>query len=205
MQNRSMLALLLGLLFGAAAGAGAVYLFVKPKEVEEEMPTRSTAKSGLPSLKSSPRSPDLEDALHVLDRFVGEWQTTETHLPSEWTKEKKQRQGEATTEWVLDRRFLLTKMRFDDGLTSLFLRTYDPDKKEYRIWSFDSNGSFIQSRGRWNDKTATMTTESTTPDGYASVLHARSLDHNRGEIEIKVMNKNKLMFHMQGKATRREK
>ena len=109
MHRRWILTLLLGMLFGGAAGAGAVYLFVGPNASSEGMPpTRTSADHGFPFFKGSPRTPELEDGLRVLDQFVGTWDAEVTLLPAERTPVEKRQRVEITAEWVLNRRFLLT-------------------------------------------------------------------------------------------------
>src|SRR5262245_4547880 len=157
MHRRWILTLLLGMLFGGVAGAGAVYLFVGPN-------APSSADHGLPFLKGSPQTPELKDGLRVLDQFAGTWDAEVTVLPAERTPVEKRQRVEITAEWALNRRFLLTRTRDENGTEGLALRTYDLEKKEYPYWNFNAHGGFYMARGRRSETTSTLTTEGTTPE-----------------------------------------
>ncbi len=208
MHSRQILTLLLGMLLGGAAGASAVYLFVRPNDSSEKpAPPETSAKPGLPQLKIGPRTPELEEGLRVLDRFAGTWEAEITPLTSEGTPVGKARRTEITAEWAVNGRFLLSRSRDEDGAEGLALRTYDLEKKEYPYWNFNWRGRLYQARGRWNEKTSTMTTERTTPEGHTEVTtFSPSPDPNTFQFDYKSMNEQgKLIAQSQGKLTRRTK
>ena len=209
MHSRWILTLLLGMLFGGAAGAGAVYLFIRPTlSSEPPAPPEPPAKPELPHFKVGRQTPELEEGLRVLDQFAGNWEAEITPLASAGTPVVgKSRRTEITTEWAVHGRFLLSRSRDEDGTEGLALRTYDLEKKEYPYWNFNWRGKFYQARGRWNEKTSTMTTERTTSEGHTEVtIFSRSPDPNTFLFDYKSTNEQgKLIAHSQGKLTRRVK
>src|SRR5947208_636517 len=78
--------------------------------------------------------------LKVLERFIGKWQFEMISKPAEWTPKEARLIGTSTNEWGLDGWFQHHKTKYDQGTESIEVLTYDPRKKSFRIWSFDSNG-----------------------------------------------------------------
>jgi hypothetical protein len=94
--------------------------------------------------------------LQVLSNFIGTWDVVAT------ANEAPAAEGQQTTKWILDGRFVQTtgSVTTADGsndfkLTALI--TYDQMTKTYRWWSFMSNGHTEESEGTWDAKTRTMT------------------------------------------------
>lgn len=109
-----------------------------------------------------PRGPVKEiPELALLDHFAGEWNnevTVKTADDSERTKTT----GAATGEWILDGRFLEQTWSVEakdgfPGLKGTTIRTYDPDRKKYRSWTFHSSGYTQADSGEWDEKARTFT------------------------------------------------
>ncbi|MFO0965422.1 MAG: hypothetical protein U0793_07530 [Gemmataceae bacterium] len=202
MRYRQILTLMLGMLVGGAAGAGAVYLFVRPNAATEG-PEPST-QARLPLFKLGPQTPELAEGLRVLERIAGTWDAEMTPLSSDGTPVGKAQRAVIIDEWAVNKRFLLSRNRDEDGTEGLILRTYDVEKKVYPTWYFDWRGRGYPAIGRWDEKTATMTTERKTPEGDTLVTTlSRSADPNTFQMNFKGMNeRGTLMSHFQGKLTR---
>jgi hypothetical protein len=70
--------------------------------------------------------------------------------------------GTTTAEWVLNGRFLRQTwtLKLEDGSPATegtTFMTYDPRKRVYRSWMFNSTGSASESEGTWDEKSRTMT------------------------------------------------
>lgn len=94
--------------------------------------------------------------LAALSNYIGIWNVSVTSKDSPFTK------GESTAKWILDSRFLQQTgfISSEEGATVLrisTLMTYDQERKEYRMWSFLSDGTTSESAGRWDENNRTMT------------------------------------------------
>jgi len=70
--------------------------------------------------------------------------------------------GNTTGKWILDGRFI--EQSFDAGaidgsgrVKGRVLMTYDEKKRVYRIWSFFSEGTALETEGTWDQESRTMT------------------------------------------------
>lgn len=93
--------------------------------------------------------------LDVLSRYTGSWQIT-------FDPDDPFSTGSRTGQWVLGGAYLEEsgerKARFvGRDVTTKTLTTYDSDTKQYKRWSFVSNGRALESTGTWEAKTNTMT------------------------------------------------
>ena len=92
--------------------------------------------------------------LEVLSRYVGDWDL-------DFDPDDPFSQGTLTGEWVLGGAYLEQtgefKARFvRSDVTVKILTTYEVDTKQYKRWSFVSNGRAFLSTGTWEPKTNTM-------------------------------------------------
>jgi hypothetical protein len=99
--------------------------------------------------------------LALLNQFAGEW-TNEVTVKTPDNSEGSQSKGAATGQWILDGRFLQQTWSVeatDDfpGLKGTTIRTYDPELKKYRSWTFHSSGYTQADRGEWDEKARTFT------------------------------------------------
>jgi hypothetical protein len=100
--------------------------------------------------------------LQALSHWVGEWDTEMTVKANADLARGMSRKGTTTAEWVLNGRFLQQTwiLKPDDGSPATqgtTFMTYDPRKKVYRSWMFNSTGSVSESEGTWDEKSRTMT------------------------------------------------
>ena len=90
--------------------------------------------------------------LQVLQHYAGTWDVVMDNADSK---------GVATAKWILGGRFLEQSGAMhspgnpDIWVTTLF--TFDAEKKQYRCWTFVSNGAISQSEMTWDAKSKTMT------------------------------------------------
>ena len=82
------------------------------------------------------------EELKPLDRYAGKWTGTVEGLNAT---------SEATTEWILDGRFLQQKYSSSDGRSGLIVRGYDTTAHNYVMTIFDSTGVTMLLRGTWNE------------------------------------------------------
>src|SRR5262249_33114438 len=83
-----------------------------------------------------PRPPEL----NVLQPLVGNWDNELISKPAEWTPKEQRLTSVGKTTWQLGERFLQVRGRSNDGkVESAQMITYDPQKKVYRQWYFDSD------------------------------------------------------------------
>lgn len=141
--------------------------------------------------------------LLVLSNYVGTWDVAIT------SKDFPFPNGESSTSWVLDGRFVQQTgvLKSDDGSKSIkvtTLMTYDSEKKMYRMWSFQSNGSTSEGTGKWNEKTRTMTSTS-RQDGTSTTITAKFSDNGIEEWLIVTTNQNnEVVGRTAGTNTRRK-
>lgn len=105
--------------------------------------------------------------LEVLSLYAGTW---EVEIDSEQTSVKR----EVTSEWVLNGRFLQRYGVIGD-IAPFFkqteLMTFDVKVKSYRMWSFDSRGTVVESTGKWDAEKKTFTWLSSN-EGYTKTTTA---------------------------------
>jgi hypothetical protein len=107
--------------------------------------------------KPSSGVPDLQPLGH----FVGSWRfmlNSKGEAPEyNWIV-----LGKITGKWILDGKFI--ELSFvgsgpdgSGGVKGRVLMTYDEKKTVYRIWSFVSDGTAVESKGTWDQESRTMT------------------------------------------------
>lgn len=85
---------------------------------------------------------DEPAARKLLDRRTGTWTTTATMKKAEWTPEETTVTGVETIEWILDGKVQKGASKNERGVENIWLTHYDPEADVYRLWYFDSAGSF---------------------------------------------------------------
>ncbi len=147
-----------------------------------------------------PKPPELE----VLQRLVGSWN-------SECTEKQAGKEtritGTMTTEWVLGGRFLQCRgMRNPGRIENLQIIGFDPAKKEFRMWYFDSSGTIVGPvGGQWDENSKTLTWQYKPRDDVLLVNRVHFIDNDSEEWHATVSGKDgAVLFDQQGKSTRRK-
>jgi hypothetical protein len=98
------------------------------------------------------------DPAQVLDRFVGEWQTTIRLASEDADGPIVERKGRATCRRTLGDRYVEFRSEsIPPGNSELQIMTYDVASGRYRQWVFDSDGYQHEADGTWNAATSTLT------------------------------------------------
>jgi peroxiredoxin/mono/diheme cytochrome c family protein len=71
-----------------------------------------------------------------------------------------------------------------DGNELIELATFDPERKQYRMWTYNSQGATIEWAGTWDEKAVALTWTTTFQGGYAGTLKWTFPSADRVEQEI---------------------
>ena len=144
--------------------------------------------------------------MKVLERMVGTWKSTSVSRVAKWTPEETRSTQTYKTELVLDGRFLHSKGFDEQGkLVNLQMFTYDPKKKTYRWWLFDSKGNAGESTGTWDEANQTLTLTNKAEGGIIGVMKIHFLDENTSEVKITWKEADGTIgFQMEGRSTRQK-
>lgn len=147
---------------------------------------------------------DLPAELKVLDRMAGTWDAVHIVKPAAWTPDGDRTTSTVKREWILDGRFLLDTSKHSTGQEGMFLVGFDPQRKAYRSWWFNSEGHRGPSQGTWNETTQTLTYVGEPQDGRTTRSSVRFADHDHEVVEVKVTDADgKVYFDMDIILTRR--
>lgn len=148
---RTTLATAFALAIGAAGLAISCEADPPPESSNDSRPS-NTGSEAATDLSKTPA-----DALAVLEKFVGQWQT-ETQLtrtgPPVTTFNTK---GRATCERTLGGRYFEFRAEtVPPGQSDLQVMTFDAEAGVYRQWVFSSDGYQHEATGTWNPATSTL-------------------------------------------------
>ena len=134
--------------------------------------------------------------LAALSHYVGQWDV-EMQINNTTVK------GEASGTWILDGHYLeqtatLTATESMPGLKMKTLMTYDPGKKSYLSWTYNSNGNHTEAVATWNASTQVMTSVTRTAEGDRITVTADFSEKNvekwsivtSGDSALKITGKN---------------
>ena len=142
--------------------------------------------------------------LQVLDRLVGTWEWEVTAKPAEWTPKETRTRGTLTREWVLKGRFVQEKGGDAENPT-LGMWTYDFQKKGYRLWLFNADGSFSEHTGRWDEPYRTFSWQSDLGNGSTAAGKSVFTDKNADEWRMVAKDKEgKIYLDLVGKNRRKK-
>lgn len=151
------------------------------------------------------RAEDRPAPYKVLDRWVGKWKTDIVHKPTNAESVETRTSGTITCTPILGGTFLEEIGATSDGVEHRVLWGYDPERKVYRCWFFDSKNSRTTHEGQWDEKTCTMRWKGDLGDGRTSEAEHHFLDANTCEWTLKVKDSaGKVLVDAQGKQTRIE-
>jgi hypothetical protein len=146
--------------------------------------------------------------LKVLEQLIGTWDEVLTNKPTEWTPKAQRSTSVTKKKWALGGRFIRMEGVWNPAKTefSSFI-TYDPATREYRTWYFDAGGGFPRGvvRGKWDNKTRTMTWTGTDEFGNKSVGKTKIISKDSHDWTVVTTDpKGKVVLDLQGKNTRRK-
>ncbi|MFT3881567.1 MAG: DUF1579 family protein [Gemmatales bacterium] len=147
------------------------------------------------TLSNAPSTPEQL----VLNRWLGNWQTTYKQLKPE----EKSGTAETLTTRVIGGQFVQEATAHSDKMFSRSTITYDAQKQTYRSWWFSSTGQTDESTGTWDADKKTMTWSSTTIGDAKTTVKQHFKDDDT--IEFDVISKDRagrVVFHMEGKSVR---
>jgi hypothetical protein len=146
--------------------------------------------------------------LRVLEATVGTFDEVMTSKPAEWTPKAERSTSVTRKTWALGGRFIRMEGVWDPAKTEFVsYLTYDPSKKEYRTWYFDSGGGFPRgvARGTWDEASRTITWAGTDESGNKSSGKTTVVNRDTHEWTVTVTDPSGMvMLDIQGKKTRRK-
>src|SRR4051794_38096428 len=144
------------------------------------------------------RSPELK----VLDRYVGSWDETLTHKPSEWMPQAATQTSVTKRAWAVGNKVMRMDGTWEPAKVEfLSLITYDEKTKGYRQWYFDASGGQPrgEARGTYNPSTDTITWTGTDDDGNTVAGTTTFKDKDTHEWTYKITDKaGKVLLDMAG-------
>ncbi len=149
--------------------------------------------------------PDKPPEIKILERYIGKWKFEMISKQAEWNPKESRYSGTSTNEWALDGWFQHHKVKHDSGTEGIDMMTYDPRKKKYRSWSFDSFGFSNEMTGTWDEKAKTLTTKGDLEEGVTVISVMRFLDNDTREVTYVAKDaKGKIYLDIRGKVTRQK-
>ena len=143
--------------------------------------------------------------MKVLHKLVGAWQSEMTFRVAEWTPEETVTKRTNKSDLILGGHFLLNKNFDSQGkLSVIYLFTYDKEQQAYRQWFFDSKGSTLESTGKWDEGSSTLTLKNETR-GITGVYSMHFVD--KDTVQWSVVSKDqqgKVYLDLHGKTTRQK-
>jgi hypothetical protein len=148
----------------------------------------------------------LPAEMKVLQRLIGTWDAAAVARPAVWTPKEVRTTSKVVRKWALDGRLLQDTSEISDGSEALSLLTYDPARKAYRSWWFNSEGHTSKSTAQWDAASKTLSFKADLPDGLTSHASVRFIDQDRHDWTVRVTDGDgKVYFDGEWKVTRRKK
>jgi len=137
----------------------------------------------------------------ALNRCVGVWEDQVTVT----VPQLKQSRGLNTVAWTLGDRFLQMKC-MEDGTESMFLWTYDANRRAVRCWMFSFREGQAVFTGGWDEaaRTFTLKAEDAGPMSVIVTEHVIDDDHHEWKVITKDVD-GKVVYESSGKRTRQRK
>jgi hypothetical protein len=186
-------------IFLAKDQAGKVYLDVK--ETHRRRASSEKPKGGKKAESTPPKPPELK----ILDRYLGTWNTETLKKVAEWNPKEVRTTGTVTNERVLDGRFVQQQGKESNGAEHIQMKTYDPQRKQFRLWHFDSQASVVNSNGSWNQDAKVMIWKADSAKDITGTNTVRFVGSDTIEWRVMVRNDaGKVFVDMEGKFIRRK-
>jgi hypothetical protein len=113
--------------------------------------------------------------LQVLDRLVGKWDSESVSRVAEWTPKEGHAKGVLTREWVLNGRYVQEISKQSDA-DAIVMFTYDASKKAYRWWLFNSQGTNIETSGKWDEASQILSFSANLDGGLVNSSTIKFID-----------------------------
>jgi hypothetical protein len=125
------------------------------------------------------QDPDLPpEALDVLARFEGQWETQATIRRAGNPRDISTR-GKGSCRRTLEGRYFEFRTEtIPPGQSELQIMTFDAEKNVYRQWVFSSDGYRHEAEGAWNAATSTLRWRGTS-DGTSFVIDDKFVSPDR--------------------------
>ncbi len=139
----------------------------------------------------------------VLDKWLGNWQTSFTIRKSEWVEYEQSGIASIATHRIVDGQFIRENLEGYEHLSSNLTFTYDKEKKSYRAWRFSSSGHTMEFVGIWDADKMTMTWTSVGDQPYSTTIKQRFVDHNNMVWQLATHDKSdRVLYQVDGKSFR---
>lgn len=153
-------------------------------------------------MKPPPRAPEMAH----LDKWIGTWNgTSQFKMPG--SDKTTSGTGQNTVTSVCDGRYVMEQMDGDMGdmgkMSMIGMYTWDPAKKKYRAWWFDSHGGAAEGWMTYNDQTKTWSMDasghnpamgmSTVGEGTMKLPDDNTMEWTWTEYEKTMFGKKKMM------------
>jgi len=150
------------------------------------------------------RGQEQSEETKVIGRLVGTWKTEFVNKRAELNPTETKFTGRVTCKLVLGGKFIEeVGSSLGKDVEHRVLWHYDPQKKAYRYWFFDSNGTAGDGVGTWDEKTKTMTWKTEPGDGLIGTAAHHFLNDDTYEWTYVIKdNQGKVFLDYYGKHTR---
>lgn len=143
--------------------------------------------------------------MKILHKLVGTWQDEVIGKVAEWTPVETREKTTSKAALVLGGRFVVSRIYDSEGEMSGFhVFTYDTARQAYRQWYYHSSGATVESTGKWDEASGTLTLTSES-QGITGVFTIRFA--NEDTVLWTLVSKDqdgKVYLNMQGKSTRQK-
>jgi hypothetical protein len=147
---------------------------------------------------------ELSAEQKVIGQWVGTWKTEVVNKRAEWNPNEVTATGTITCKWILGGKFVEESgSSLGPGVEHRLVLGYDPQRKAYRDWFFNSQGDTIEGEGTWDAKTSTMTWKSEAGPGLTGTATHHFFNADSYEWTYVVKDgAGKVYFDVRGKHTR---
>ncbi|HJZ57153.1 MAG TPA: redoxin family protein [Gemmataceae bacterium] len=139
----------------------------------------------------------------VLERRLGAWDNAVVVKPV-LGKESKVAATD-TVEKAFGGTFIqIRTLSENDGNETIELATFDPAKKAYRMWTYNSQGGVIEWTGTWDEKDTTMSWTASIQGDITGVMKWKFMGNDRLEMELVAKNNGLPVLTLTGTITRKK-
>jgi hypothetical protein len=152
-----------------------------------------------------PPPPEKPAELKIMEKWVGEWESTNTTTVLNGEPADITIKGPRTRKWGLGGWFIVETGKNDDGSEVHVMFTFDQNARQFKMWYFDSRGTAADSLGTWNEATRTLSWSKDHGNGITQAGWSRFVDDNTQEWKSSVKDASgKVLWEGGGKLTRKK-